>query len=255
MKQFVITPAAGKRLIAQATATHPEVQAALKSGVVVIVAGTTNGYVAEEILKSLGQSEGFSRNRFFRGITLPPSRPTTETGRLPDEGRFAGDVVIAKGVWQRGKTISDVVEDLKEGDVIIKGANAVDLSTHRAGILIGHPTGGTIMVALQAVIGRRARLILPVGLEKRVSGDLDQLAALLNAPGARGMRFLPVPGEVITEIEAISMLTGVTTTLMAGGGIGGAEGCVWLAVTGSPEQEDSAQRIIKQVAGEPAFVL
>ena len=56
MNQFVITPAAGKRLIARATATHPAVQTALKSGTVVIVAGTTNGYVAEEILKHLGQS-------------------------------------------------------------------------------------------------------------------------------------------------------------------------------------------------------
>ena len=53
MKQFVITPAAGKRLIAKALVTHSAIQAALKSGTVVIIAGTTNGYVAEEILKSI----------------------------------------------------------------------------------------------------------------------------------------------------------------------------------------------------------
>ena len=255
MNQFVITPAAGKRLIGQATAIHPAVQAALKSGTIVIVAGTTNGYVAEEILKNLSQPTDFDRSRFFRGITLPPGRPTTETGRLPDESRFPGDVVIVNGIWQSGATIFDVADDLKEGDVILKGANVVDLRRRRAAILIGHPKGGTTTVALQAVVGRRVRLILPVGLEKRVTGDLDQLAAILNASGAQGPRLFPVPGEVVTELEAISMLTGATAELVAGGGVCGAEGSVWLAVTGTLEQEKSAENVLKQVAAEPPFVL
>ena len=255
MHQFVITPAAGKRLIAHATAAHPAVRTALKSGTVVIIAGTTNGYVAEEILKSLGQFAGFNRRRFFRGITLPPSRPATETGRLPDESQFPGDVVVVDGVWRQGVTIFDVADNLKEGDVILKGANAVDLSRRRAAVLIGHPKGGTIAVALQAVTGRRVRLILPVGLEKRVAGDLDQLAAMLNEPGVRGLRLFPVPGEVITEIEAISLLTGATARLVAAGGVCGAEGSVWLAVSGNAEQEELAQKFLKQVANEPSFAL
>lgn len=128
MIQIVLTPAAGKRLIAKAIATHPAIEAALRSGTIVIVAGTTNGYVAEEILSLIGQSNGFNRNRFFRGITLPPSKLTTETGRLPDETEFPGDVIIVKGKWQQGKTIFDVADDLKQGDVILKGANAIDIS-------------------------------------------------------------------------------------------------------------------------------
>lgn len=59
MKQFVVTPSAGKRLIAKALTMHPAVLEALKNGTVVVVAGTTNGYVAEEILKSLGIFQGF----------------------------------------------------------------------------------------------------------------------------------------------------------------------------------------------------
>jgi hypothetical protein len=254
LNQFILTPAAGKRLIARAMTAHPAVREAMQSGTLVVVAGTTNGYIAEEILKELGQSEGFSRDRFFRGITLPPSLPTPETGRLPDESQFPGDVVIVNGRWRQENTIFDVVDSLKEGDVILKGANAVDVSRRRAAILIGHPQGGTIAVSLQAVAGRRVRLILPVGLEKRVSGDLDRLAALLNAPGAHGPRLLPVPGEVVTEIEAISLLSGVAAELVAGGGVCGAEGSVWLAVSGTPEQEELARSILTQVAGEPPFV-
>ena len=50
--QFYLTPAAGKRLIAKGVTALPAVRAALLQGTVVIVAGTTNGYVAEEVLAS-----------------------------------------------------------------------------------------------------------------------------------------------------------------------------------------------------------
>jgi hypothetical protein len=255
MFQVVLTVAAGKRLIARAVAAHPATQAALRTGTIVIIAGTTNGYFAEEVLALTGQSKGFSRRRFFRGITLPPYMPATETGRLPDETGFPGDVVIVKGEWRQGKTIFDVVDDLKEGDVILKGANSLDLSQKRAAILIGDRRGGTIGVSLQAVVGRRVRLLLPVGLEKRITGNLDELAAKLNAPGAHGPRFLPVPGEVISEIEAISMLSGATAELVAAGGVCGAEGSVWLAVSGEPEEEKLAKKLIASLAKEPSFKL
>jgi hypothetical protein len=255
VKQFVITPAAGKRLIAKSLAAHPALQQALKTGTVVIVAGTTNGYVAEEILATIGQAPSFSKRRFVRGVTLPPVKPTTASGRLPDESGFPGDVVIVQGVWQQGKTIFDVVDDLKEGDVILKGANALDLPRRQAAIFIGHPKGGTIGAAIQAVVGRRVHLILPVGLEKRVYADLSELAVRLNAPGGQGPRLWPVPGQVFTEIEAISLLTGAAAELIAAGGIGGAEGGVYLAVSGAPAQVEAAAALIKSIAGEPAFEL
>jgi len=255
MKQFLITTAAGKRLIGKGLAVHPVLRNALASATVVIIAGTTNGYVAEEVFAGFSAGESFPRNRFFRGITLPPSRPTTITGRLPDEKKLPGDVVFIKGVYQEGKTIFDVVDDLKEGDLILKGANAVDPVLKRAAILIGDPKGGTILRALQAVVGRRVRLILPVGLEKRVFEDLDTIAALMNAPGSFGPRFMPVPGEIVTEIEAIHLLSGATATLVASGGVGGAEGSIWLAISGTPKQMESAEKILKSVVPEPAFKL
>ncbi len=65
MKQFLITPAAGKRLIAKTLANHPAIKKALKNGTLVIVAGTTNGYVAEEIFKTNNISNDFSREDFL----------------------------------------------------------------------------------------------------------------------------------------------------------------------------------------------
>ena len=253
MKQFLITPHAGKRLIAKTLANHPAINKTLKNGTLVIVAGTTNGYVAEEILKIHKITNDFSRKYFFRGITMPPTKTVTAEGRLADESKFPGDIVITKGVWQKGKTIADVIDDLKEGDVILKGANALDLTRRQAAILIGHPKAGTIGLALPAVVGRRVRLIIPVGLEKRVNCDLNALAEKLNAPGAGGYRLLPVPGEVFTELDALRALTAADVELIAAGGVCGAEGACWIAVTGEKEQEEFAEQIIASVANEPPF--
>ncbi len=253
IKQFLITPSAGKRLIAKALAKYPVITESLESGTVVIIAGTTNGYVAEEILSIVDQLKEFSRKRFFRGIVLPPGGPVTSTGRAKDESEFQGDVVIKDGIWQKGLTIFDVVDDLKEGDVILKGANALNLPLKQAGIYIGDPFGGTIGAALQAVVGRRVRLILPVGMEKRVYGDLNELSLRLNAPGTQGPRLLPVSGEIFTEIEAISFLTGAKVEQVAGGGVSGAEGSIGLAISGTPEQMQSAENLLNSVIHEPYF--
>jgi hypothetical protein len=253
MKQFCVTPSASKRLIAKALAAHPAVLNAAKEGTVVIVAGTTNGYVAEELLKTLGVSGSFSRERFFRGITLPPGQTLTSEGRMTDESKFPGDVVITRNVWRKGKTVFDVFDELKEGDVILKGANALDFNRKQAAVLIGHPKAGTIGVILQAVVGRRVRLMIPVGLEKRVCGDLFALAEKVNEPGAAGFRLLPVPGQVFTEIEALSLLTGAAAEVIAGGGVNGAEGSCWLTVYGSKDQEEAAEKLIASIASERPF--
>ncbi len=245
MRQLIITPATGKKLIGRATAGHASVKRALQGGRIVIMAGTTNGFVAEEVLKSINQQEGFSRDRFVRGMTLPPGK--SKKGFI-GAGDFPGDVVIDNGQWVPGKTIFDVLPELREGDVVIKGANALNLENRQAGVLVGHPEAGTVGAALQAVVGRRVELLLPVGLEKRIAMDLHQAARLLNAPGASGPRMFAVPGgEVITEIEALSMLTSVQAELTAAGGVGGAEGAVWLTVCGKEEDEKAAEDLVENV--------
>jgi hypothetical protein len=252
MKQLLFTPSAGKRLIAKALAQNPTVLSVLKKGTLVIIAGTTNGYLAEEILKIL-KIEGFSRANFFRGLTLPPGGAVTSEGRLNDESKFPGDVVITNGEWQKGKTIADVVDDLKEGDVILKGANTLNIEKNQAAVLIGHPKAGTISYVMQAVAGRRTKLIVPVGLEKRVNTDLYDLTEKLNSPEASGYRMYLVPGQVFTEIEAIKQLSGANAELIAAGGICGAEGSYLLAVTGTEAQENYAEKLWKTVASEQPF--
>lgn len=253
IKQYFLSPAAGKRLIAKAFLHIPSVVEALENRTVVVIAGTTNGYIVEEILKQKGQDSKFSKKRFFRGISLPPKHATTNEGRLSDESQFPGDFVIVKGKWDKGKTIFDVADSLQKGDIIIKGANAVNLISKQAAILIGHPKAGTIMAALQAVFGRRAELYLPVGLEKRIDGDINDIAGRLNSVNSTGYRYMPVTGNIVTELEAINIITGAHAELVASGGVCGAEGSCWIAVSGNQDQLTSADALIKDVAGEPNF--
>ena len=111
MKQFVVTTAMGKRLIAKGMAAHPDIQQVLEKGMLVIIAGSTNGYVAEEILKSIGQADGFSRVGFRRGLTTAP-------GAKLAKADLQGDVVIVDGQWHKGELITDVANDLKTGDIV-----------------------------------------------------------------------------------------------------------------------------------------
>ncbi|MGC9393903.1 MAG: hypothetical protein ACP5J4_03520 [Anaerolineae bacterium] len=243
MKQFNLTPVMGKRLIAKGMAQHPDVQRVLEKGTLLIVAGTTNGYVAEEILTMLGQAEGFSRVGFRRGVTV------AQGAKLP-KAELAGDVVIVHGQWQPGKTVFDVAESLKAGDVVLKGGNAFD-PYGQAAVQIGHPQGGTVMEVVPAVIGRRVQLIVPIGLEKRVFDDIHALSLRVNDPTTDGPRLMPLPGQIFTEFDAIQLLTGAEAILIAGGGIFGAEGSAWIGVSGTEEQVAAAAELIKSVAGEP----
>lgn len=243
MRQFCITTAMGKRLIGKALAQHPRVQALLEKGTLAIIAGTTNGYVAEEILTILGQAEGFTRVGFRRGFTVAP-------GRHAADAELTGDVILVDGVWQQGQTVYDIVDDLKAGDLVLKGANAFD-PFGQAAVQIGHPQGGTIHTVLSAVYGRRVEIMVPVGVEKRVFEDVIELAAYVNAEGGTGTRLYPFPGQVFTELDAIELLTGAEARLVAAGGIYGAEGAAWVGISGSEAQETAAADLVKSVRDEP----
>jgi len=242
MKQYIITPAMGKRMIGTALTKYPVINEVLTEGTMVIIAGTTNGYVAEEILKSIGQAERFDRNGFRRGVVTP-------IGFEPPDAEFPGDVVIKKGQWIRGKTIFDVVDDLESGDLVLKGGNCFD-QRGQAAVHIGGSKGGTILAALTAIIGRRVGLIVPVGLEKRVYEDVNLIAQRCIAPGAEGPRLMPMPGEVFTEIEAIHLWSGAQATLISAGGVYGAEGSVRLGINGTAEQMADAQGFIINCSAE-----
>jgi hypothetical protein len=243
--EISLTVAESKRLIAKGIAAMPAVRKALADGTVVVATGSTNGYCIEEIT-----GQAIAKPRYMTGATLPFG-----VGR---EGRLSRDVpdfVLKNGEPQDGVGSKDAVEDMRAGDVFIKGANALHYPTRRAGVLIGHPTGGTVGATLGTIIARRIRLIVPVGLEKCVAQPLEDVCEFMMSDSeCTGPSLWTLPGEVVTEIEALRILAGVDVVQSAAGGLAGAEGAVWLALRGTPDQIDAAKKVIDTVHGEPPFV-
>ena len=245
-KSFVLTVAESKRLIAKGVRDHPALRRALAEGIVAVAKGSTNGYIVEELT---GQE--IHKPHYCTGTTQP-QRPA----KKPDVANTLPDLVLRKGQRIEGVSATEIVAEMSAGDVFIKGANALNYAKRQAGILVGHPTGGTIGAAIGTVVARRALLLIPVGLEKSVPDDLDDLYRRLTASGARGSgpTLWPVEGEIFTELEALRVLSGVEAAAIGSGGIAGAEGSVRIAVWGTRDQMDRLDAFLEEVIGEPPFV-
>lgn len=244
-KSFILTVAESKRLIARTLRRHPAIIRALNQGIVAVGKGTTNAYIAEELT-----GEGIHRPDYCTGVTRPSGAKGAATAnKLPD-------LVLRRGERVEGVSAVEIVAEMGPGDVFIKGANAINYDRHQAAILIGHPTGGTIGAAIGTVVARRATLLIPVGLEKHVPGDLHEAYRELVGVGGNGQgpMLWPVDGEVFTEIEAVQSVSGARARLIGAGGIGGAEGSVRISVCGAPDQVERARGCIEDVLGEPAFL-
>ena len=245
-RQVVLTVAESKRLIAKGVAAIPEVQQALKDGIVVVATGTTNAYVLEELMR-----RKIDKRRYRSGITTPdvPEKQVT-----PQEEAIP-DIVFRKGKVAKELNRFTAIEQMKKGDVYIKGANALDYVNQVAGVLIGDPKGGTVGAALGGIIGKQINLVIPVGLEKLVYEDINELHLLAAEDDYEGPKMWPITGIIVTEIEALEVLTGVYATLYAAGGIAGAEGSVRLMIEGADEDVEAALELVKSVKGEPRYLL
>jgi len=244
--QAILTVSESKRLIGQAVKEMPIVKNALANGMVIIVKGTTNAYVAEEIMGKKIEKAGFVRGRI---------QPEKGGKKLPDV-KALPDVILEKGKVV-DLPLTEAVKKLKPGDVVIKGANALDYKNKLAGVNIGTPDAGTTGVTLPYVVARKAYLVIPIGLEKLVAGDLVDLTLKMREPVEslnRLQSMFLLTGEIVTELEAINVLTGATAFQCSAGGIGGAEGSVWLVFRGTREQVTKALKLVQSIQGEPPYV-
>jgi hypothetical protein len=141
------------------------------------------------------------------------------------------------------------------GDIYIKGANALDYINNTVGILIGNPKGGTVGGVLGHLIGKKIELVIPIGLEKLVYADLHDLHLTASATDSIGPSLWPLTGTIITEIEALEILTGVESILYASGGVAGAEGAVRLLLYGEEHIMKNALKLVESIKGEPRYLL
>ncbi len=241
--QVTLTPHEAKRLVARAVAEHEKVKHALREGIIAISLGTTNAYVVEELLKTR-----LEKGRYLAGFV-----DAQGTCVVPPKLRL-GDVVIERGRRVK-ESVSSAVKRMGHGDVLIKGANAID-ARGTAGVMLASDVGGTIAEVYGIAKARGIDILVPVTLEKFIPGSIAELSKetgiqVISRSTGIPVGLFPVAGEVITEIEAFRLLFGVEALAMGAGGLGGGEGSVTFLLRGEPGSVARAFKAVQEIKGEP----
>jgi hypothetical protein len=237
----VLTPPMSKRLIAKGVAALSPVRKALDRGRVVITFGTTNAYVAEELLGA-----PIDRAAFAAGFVDDRWNLNARLGET-------GEIVIDHGE-RTDPTPDDALAALRAGDVVIKGGNALD-PEGVVGVLLGATTGGTVGRYVAACLARGVELIVPIGLAKSVHSSIIELSQEMGS-GRIDLRMglpcgiYPLHGRVIREIEALETLFPVRALHVASGGVGVGTAAVSLLIEGEDVPVHEAFEFVESLRDE-----
>ena len=241
----VLSPAQSRRLVAKGAVACPIVQKAYKDGMIIITRGITNAFVCEEFFDisiekkanhSVGQVVGGNTN-VYHG---PPPCPWH---------------VIRSGKVVENADSNVEIQTLKKGDVVIKGANAID-HTGLTGTYASNTKCGTMGATWPFVTPRGGEFIIPVSLEKMVPCVMTAArhTGLYHYKLTTGLPVKLVPlveAKAITEIEALAILFDVKAYQVGAGGVAGSEGSVHLAVEGDEDKVEKAFEFLLSIKDEP----
>lgn len=245
MKALItLTTSESKRLIAKGVTALPSVQNAMDKHTIIVAGGTTNAFVAEELLGiKIEDKTGYTLGIVTKG----------ELGISQSSRRLAPYVVL-KG-QPLNASWKEYLPKLQSGDIFIKGGSAVD-HTGLSAVMASDSFGGTIGAVQGLLYARGIELIVPIGLEKmipdvRVAVEFMTKSQLDEALGHK-VGLIPMIGAtVITELTALETLYDLEARCIAAGGVDGSEGAVTIAIEGLDEEVQRAIRDVKSFKGEP----
>ena len=270
--QLLLTPVESKKLIALAVLEMEDVKQALRKGIVALHPSSSTYFIAEQILGKRPPTDvwvcGTILPKGLCGDTVTQiilgsltaneyeSDAVSFTGHKRD---FTFTWVFNKGKLEPGRPLKDVLDELGPGDFYIKGVNALD-PNGRVGILIGATSkvhdeaGGTIGRAMACAKEKGFQILFPTGLEKLIPISIEEAAKEATPRSCsywmgHGAALMPGKGKVITELDAIKILTGATAIPFAAGGLEGAEGAIAIIVKGEQQQVDKAVACVEKVKG------
>ena len=262
LAQIVLTPTESKKLIAKAIAGMDIVKYAAIEGMVVVHPSSSTYFLIEELTGHKPES-----NYWVCGL-IAPRGTCFEMGvlsgdYLPNNAsagprEFRTWYVIRKGKLVTGEKVAEILDNVKNTDVFIKGINALD--THgNVGILIGDPIGGGPLGPIFSAWRKKSfHLVFPAGMEKLILTSIDKAskeAKQTQYDYAMGLAagLLPCPkgdkATVITEVDAINILTGAVAVPVAAGGLGGSEGAITMVIKGDKQQVEMAIDFVEQCKG------
>lgn len=250
LSQIVLTTTESKKLIAKAVMQMKEVQDALKDGIVVIHPSSTTVFIFQEIT---GQ---WPDDVWVFGMVAPEGlcRSKTAVENIQSSGGARKQWVFKNGVLQGAVELNDVLSEMGETDVFIKGCNALD-SRGNTAILTSNPVlGGTFGKVLQVQKDRNFKIIIPVGLEKLVPMSVPEMCSKLGTEKAvNGIGLLcgvyHVSGKKVDERDAFSILCGVDAVIASCGGIVGAEGAVTAYIQATEEKTAKLLSVVQLIKG------
>ncbi|MBK5114746.1 MAG: hypothetical protein KGD59_11050 [Candidatus Heimdallarchaeota archaeon] len=226
---ITLLPHESKKLIAVGVTALDLVREKMKKGRIFVARGTTNAYVLEEMVAIAD----FDKSRYVAGQILPEGERLTS---CPGDKRLA-EILFIDGKAKEIKSIAEEIDEFTKGDIVIKGANALDFDGV-AGVLLAHPKGGTCGAFWGSLVAKGLKLLIPIGLEKLVAHSILYASADMGieeidmSDGYKSGLF-PLLGEVFTEVEALETLFKLDEVIhVASGGVGGAEGAITLLLIG-----------------------
>jgi hypothetical protein len=239
--QVTLTPNEGKRLIAEAVTTLPELQQALKNGKVLFKGGTTVSALTEKLL----------------GIPLRISGRISARGALTSvesDLRNPHTLLVERGVPKNvDQEILSAVRSLGPGDIAIVGANALDRFGHTA-MMAGTIGGGAPGEGWTSLMTEGATVWILAEWDKLIPTTIEEAVAASGRKKtsiALGMSvgLMPLFGKVFTETEAFGILGKVKATVIGKGGILGGEGAIVYALEGEEEEVLRLFHLVEQLKG------
>ena len=241
---FVLTPAESKRLIAKAIVMKNEVKKAMENAYIILCEGSTNVMIAQELFGLDVASENFTCGMSANKILCISELETRTTFPLVAYKGKIIDIPLEKAI-----------EDFHLDTIIIKSGNAID---HEGliGVIVAGYNGGVISQLLGHSVSQGVKIICPIGLEKTVL-SVREAAKYTGGKrfdysmGADYGLFIVPNADVVTELEAIKIISGANAFHVASGGIDGSEGAVVLSCEGSSEAVNKTIKMIESIKGEP----
>lgn len=237
--QVTLTSNEGKRLIAKAAKESTQINICLRDGKILLAGGSTVSAFSEEL--------GYGPLRLSGRIDASGTRTALNPTSAPH------NLLIDKGeAINADKKIQQIVESMTSQDIIVAGANAIDIYG-QAAIAYASSGGGSRGFALHTASVNGIPMIILAGLNKLIP-DLD--LAMRNS-GRRGIDLSmgaaiglhQLYGPIITEIEAFEILFDLDAVPIAASGIGSGEGSRTFVIFGDEIDLESCWNLLKDIKG------
>ena len=255
MMQVSLTPAESKKLIAKSLLKLDFFKDSLRDGIVLIHPSSTTYFLYREITGEYPEKNWVCGVIVQKGACINKEvlDELAKSGAIEDLQKFSQFWVFKKGKLIETPPLSELIEIMGEGDTYVKTGNAIDCQG-KVGVLIGAPDGkGTVGRLYEASKKKGFNVLIPIGLEKFIPSvkNAAEIAEPKRIKYSTGMplRLLIIDGYVVTEVDAINILTGAKAAPIASGGLSGAEGSITLVVEGDDEQLALLKKIVKDVKG------